>query len=327
MSGPLISIVTACYNSQALIDRIHRSLAAQTYRRFEWICVDDRSTDGTVERLLALPDPGELPMQVYALPQNTFQMVAQAVGTHRSAGDIVIWLDHDDELFPDALSSIAAGWPLFQKDPRLAGLVYRAVDPVTGEPIGRPLPPGLRYSGSEAMNRFPDFSDGTIAYRGDLIRQIATVEELEPLVLNAPVVMRLTQHHLLQLADAAPIRYYHRDNPESQTIMERLSYKTVASYAAMINLADRHFLRQPGRWVRHIATMLRYGKAVHGRWPAALQYVDRPGMRVLCAALLPLAMLAARKPRGAPRIIEFKPLDRQLVLRLPDLRRDRGEGA
>ena len=60
---PLLSIVTATYNSRPFIDRLHASLAAQTRRDFEWLCVDDHSRDDTVAHLKSLPAPGEGGMQ------------------------------------------------------------------------------------------------------------------------------------------------------------------------------------------------------------------------------------------------------------------------
>ena len=45
-----ISVVTACYNTSPFLDRIYSSLVKQTYRNFEWVCVDDVSKDDTVDR-------------------------------------------------------------------------------------------------------------------------------------------------------------------------------------------------------------------------------------------------------------------------------------
>src|SRR5260221_9600817 len=121
-----ISIVTACYNSTPFLERVHKSLVQQTYRNFEWICVDDRSTDDTVSRLKAVRAPGDLGMRVYQLPQNTGGPVALAMGTKVAKGDVIIWLDHDDELVPDALGQVEANWPKGQAGPGESGLFLRA---------------------------------------------------------------------------------------------------------------------------------------------------------------------------------------------------------
>ena len=317
-SAPTISIITACYNSAPFLDRIHRSLAAQTYRKFEWICVDDCSTDDTVERLVSLPAPGALGMQVYRLPQNTGGPVALAVGTQRSTGDIVFWLDHDDELFPSALEQIRANWPRVEKDPMLSGLAFRALKPEDESMVGREVESGLRVTASEAFNRFPDISDGTLAFRGELMRRFATVESMEDVVLSYVLYHELTRGRPFVSVNEA-VRYYHRDNPRSQTNFERISRKTVASYARILDGADRHYLLRPLAWARHTATLLRYSKQVHGRWFKGLRHMRRRSMQLVAMALWPLGWLAYRR-RPMANIVEIPFFDAGLARGLTDLR-------
>src|SRR5436305_1844573 len=178
-----ISVITACYNSTPFLERIYNSLVKQTYRKFEWICVDDQSTDETVAGLCRLSAPGDLGMQLYRLPQNTGGPVALAVGTKLAKGDAIIWLDHDDELFADALEQAQLNWPQVRLDAGDSGLFLRAADPITGLMIGRELETGRRLTWSEMSNRYPDISDGTFVFRADLLRQFASIERMEPLNL------------------------------------------------------------------------------------------------------------------------------------------------
>lgn len=45
---PLVSIVTATYNSARFIQETYASIASQTIKDWEWIITDDCSTDSTV---------------------------------------------------------------------------------------------------------------------------------------------------------------------------------------------------------------------------------------------------------------------------------------
>lgn len=47
--SPLISIVTVCYNEEKNIEKTCKSISAQTLRGFEWIIIDGKSKDNTVE--------------------------------------------------------------------------------------------------------------------------------------------------------------------------------------------------------------------------------------------------------------------------------------
>ncbi|EFO2923625.1 glycosyltransferase, partial [Escherichia coli] len=44
---PLISIITPTYNRAYTLDRLYNSLVTQDSEKFEWIIIDDGSTDET----------------------------------------------------------------------------------------------------------------------------------------------------------------------------------------------------------------------------------------------------------------------------------------
>ncbi len=45
---PLISIITVCYNEEKGIEKTCKSVAGQTHNNFEWIVIDGKSTDNTL---------------------------------------------------------------------------------------------------------------------------------------------------------------------------------------------------------------------------------------------------------------------------------------
>ncbi|MGQ7191427.1 glycosyltransferase family 2 protein, partial [Escherichia sp. HC-CC] len=46
---PLVSIITATYNSERFVLDTYNSIANQTYKNWEWLVTDDCSKDNTVE--------------------------------------------------------------------------------------------------------------------------------------------------------------------------------------------------------------------------------------------------------------------------------------
>lgn len=316
---PTISVITACYNSGRFLERIYSSLAAQTYRQFEWVCVDDCSTDGTVERLLSLPVPGAIGMQIFRLPINTGGGSALGVAAERARCDVVLVLDHDDELLPSALETIGAAWAAAAKDPCVSGIMFRASNPITGEVIGGDLPEGKRINTSWLHNMHPDVTDATMAFKRELMLKYVTAETMESVTLWSTVLNRLTRSHPLIVGPPAPIRLYHRDNPNSQTASIRVSRKMVATYAALLDEYDRSYLRAIWRWIRHAVTLLRLSKDVHASMWTAIKLVRHRWLRGLMVLLMPIAAIVrARKPKS--QLVQYPLFTTEMAVSLTDLR-------
>ena len=57
-----ISILTTAYQRAGTLPRLYRSLAEQTLRDFEWVIVDDGSTDDTGELVRSLQAEADCPI-------------------------------------------------------------------------------------------------------------------------------------------------------------------------------------------------------------------------------------------------------------------------
>jgi len=105
----LISIITPTYNREETLPRLYRSLVKQTVMDFEWVVVDDGSTDGTGQFLEGISGRHLDWIQVKCLPRNLGVSVARNVGARVARGNWLLFIDSDDELDPSALE-IAAGY-------------------------------------------------------------------------------------------------------------------------------------------------------------------------------------------------------------------------
>jgi GT2 family glycosyltransferase len=101
---PRVSVLTATYNAVAFIDRTIDCVLSQTFEDFEWVLVDDESSDGTPARLRAQGDPR---MRVQERP-NGGPSAARNTGLASARGEIVVLLDHDDMWSPTRLEVLVA---------------------------------------------------------------------------------------------------------------------------------------------------------------------------------------------------------------------------
>jgi glycosyltransferase involved in cell wall biosynthesis len=127
---PEISVVVPLYNEAENLDDLHREMSAaleSTEREFELVLVDDGSTDGTRERLLALEE-NDPRVRVVLLRRNFGQTAAFSAGFDRAEGDIVITSDGDLQNDPGDIPALVAklesedldmvcGWRRERKDP------------------------------------------------------------------------------------------------------------------------------------------------------------------------------------------------------------------
>ena len=102
---PTASVIITSYNYARYLREAIDSALGQSYGHLEVIVVDDGSTDESREIIASY---GERVIAV--LKANGGQGSAFNSGFHASSGDIVVFLDADDVLFPDALAEAAVAF-------------------------------------------------------------------------------------------------------------------------------------------------------------------------------------------------------------------------
>ena len=107
--APLFTIFTPTYNRAHTLLRAFDSLSAQTLRDFEWIVVDDGSTDGTEDLVAGWMKSANFPMR-YLRQNNSGKHIAHNLALDAARGKFFTCLDSDDALPPDSLAKLARAW-------------------------------------------------------------------------------------------------------------------------------------------------------------------------------------------------------------------------
>ena len=138
---PFITILTPTYNRASLLPRLFDSLLRQTSKDFEWIVVDDGSTDDTREVVANLKEKcgGAFPMG-YVYKANGGKHMAINIGAERARGELLFIADSDDLLTDDALETVANSWHDISDDKSFAGIAGLDIAMDTREVIGSGLP-------------------------------------------------------------------------------------------------------------------------------------------------------------------------------------------
>lgn len=102
-----VSVLVAVHNSVQWLPRCFASLASQTYDNIEVVCVDDASTDNSLQVLCEYAAKYAF-LKVASLPRNSGPAVARNEAFRLSTGDYIMMLDSDDWLSPDAIEKAVA---------------------------------------------------------------------------------------------------------------------------------------------------------------------------------------------------------------------------
>jgi len=103
-----LTIFTPTYNRAHLLHEAYNSLCRQDCKNFEWLIIDDGSTDNTEELVKTWIDSNrDFPIR-YEKVQNRGKMRAMNLAFDKAQGELFLALDSDDYLTNDAVSSIVS---------------------------------------------------------------------------------------------------------------------------------------------------------------------------------------------------------------------------
>lgn len=99
----LVSVIIPTYNRRHFLERAVKSVLDQSYRDIECIVVDDGSTDGTRDFLRSMSD---WPVHAVYRDRPLGLSSARNSGLAVASGEYVSFLDDDDRLYEDAITTL-----------------------------------------------------------------------------------------------------------------------------------------------------------------------------------------------------------------------------
>jgi glycosyltransferase involved in cell wall biosynthesis len=268
------TVVTPTFNRAHTLPRVYESLTAQTERDFDWLVVDDGSSDGTLGYLEALKPSAPFPLSVIALPTNRGKHIALNEAFGRLSGVLTVVLDSDDELLPDSLANLWAA--------------YESLTAAEKEKVGGILGNSVSAEGEVVGQEYREYSrrgfllplvaqkyivgDKLPCYRSDLLgrHRFPELPGRKQVIPEGVVWMLIGSEHEV-LCVNVPVLRVHRDLSDPISLMN--SYRSRRSNAAglviysrvVVGLAPRFFSRYPAYFVMWAARGFRY--ALHAGDP------------------------------------------------------------
>ncbi len=240
---PLFTVFTPTYNRGAVLHRVYESLLDQTLRSFEWIVIDDGSTDDTRERVTRWAREAWFPIRYFHQP-NAGKHVAFNRAVREARGDLFLVADSDDAFLPRALERFRHHWlaiPEEQRE-RFAGVTALCMD-VQGRVVGDCFPVSpldtdnltLRYHYRVGGEKWG-------FHRTDILRRFPFPEVPgERFVPEGVVWHRIARHYRTRFVNET-LRIYYTDQPDQLTRRPAVEIPCSPRYYALMLAEEADWL-------------------------------------------------------------------------------------
>ena len=206
------TVFTPTFNRKELLEKLYKSLQKQTYTDFEWLIVDDGSTDGTGEKVKEFLEESKLDIK-YFYKENGGKQRAYNFATEKANGELFICLDSDDEYVENGLGTILKYWEKYEKNGNIAGMGYLSMYP-DGEIIGSSFPKKEMISTQfDIYNKYGVKGDKGLMFRTEIIKKYKfPVFDDEKFITEAVVYNRICEKYkMVYVNEKIEIKEYQED--------------------------------------------------------------------------------------------------------------------
>lgn len=119
----MITVLTPTFNRGGGLQSLWDSLQKQTVKEFEWLVVDDGSTDGTKNLITQLQEKSDFPIR-YIYKNNGGKHTALNVGIQTICSELTFIVDSDDCVTDDAVESILKIHKKYRSQNNICGYAF-----------------------------------------------------------------------------------------------------------------------------------------------------------------------------------------------------------
>lgn len=291
------TVFTPTYNRAYTLHRVYESLAAQTDRDFEWLIVDDGSTDHTRELVNQWKQIATFPIR-YFYQTNRGKHTAYNFAAREALGEFLICLDSDDACIPTALERFRYHWNTIppQQRSRFSGIDCHCQD-TDGNLIGTLFPRSpLDSNVGEMRYRYKVKGEKWGMQRTDIMRQFLFPEHTNhkmPFVPETVVWSRMTQHYPARYVNEC-LRIFYANHGSDQVTKMRFTRNPLGAHLwakSILEIEIDYFWYNPFPFLKAAANYSRSSLYLKKRFWR--QYVDLKSNlgRLLWVLMLPLGVL------------------------------------
>ena len=238
----MITILTPTYNRGHLLGKLYQSLVKQDFEDFEWVIVDDGSSDSTTDIVDKFIQDKKIIIS-YIKQSNGGKHRALNRGVIESKGELILIVDSDDSLPKNSLSVINRYY-LEIKDNPLIGGVCGLMAHHDGTIIGeRKICSSMNLSSIEMRYKYGFVGDVCEVFKTEILREFPFPEiENEKFCPEALVWNRIATKYKLHYFNEV---IYYRDYLDGGLTSKIVRIRMNSPIASMICYAELNQLDIP----------------------------------------------------------------------------------
>lgn len=260
-STPKVSVIMAVYNGAQYVRQAIESILAQTFTDFEFVLVNDGSTDKTGEILASYRDP-----RIVLLENNQNVGLTKSLnrGIRASSGSLIARQDADDASLPERLALQVS---YMDAHPNI-GLVGSGSQWINERGVMTrewfPLTDPIQLQ--QLLLASIPFLHGTFMFRRDCLPDIGGgYDETKPVAQDCDLLLRISERwDIANLPDILYVHRRHEDTVSAKRQAEQEQYLQLARQAAL----RRRLSYGRGRLGRSKGRMPTWVKSADRRWLA-----------------------------------------------------------
>lgn len=256
-----ITVFTATYNRKNLLGNIYEDLKNQTYKNFQWLIVDDGSTDETRSLVSQWKDENIINIR-YIYKENGGRHSAINIGVENAQGELFLLLDSDDSIINTCLQQISEIWHLYGNSKEIAGILTLSKNK-NGLTIGSEFPNECSLASfSDVYYKYKVNGDKCTCFVTDILKKFKFPEKdgikfvMESVVWDeiSKKYKMICRNEILQIVD------YQIDG------LSRIEYSfnkingLAFSYLTMINNKTYSLLCYTKRWIWSYIFLIAYSR-------------------------------------------------------------------
>lgn len=239
------TLYTPCFCSANFIDRIKQTIDGQTFRDFEWIVINDASTDNTSELLQEYIKTVDVPVKFFDLKKNQMIAANANLAVEHAEGEIFIGLGHDDIYLPNMLELFNQLYNQYNADD-IGGIIARCqtqYGKITPIPFTKTIMSYWEY-GVDKNGRYS--GEAPCAWKTDVLRKYMPFDPKELIGPAIGPLMSCDGYKFITTNEI--VRKYYVYEKGGHSLSKYSNKYALHSYRAAlrkINLFSQHYYMSP----------------------------------------------------------------------------------